>query len=96
MNASGQFDYDVVFHGFNQAECAVINAPVTVLIGPYIGTVNESISFKCDGWNDDVGKIVAYNWEFGDGTVSNEQNPTHVYTKEGTYTARLTVTDDKG
>ena len=33
---------------------------------------------------------------FGDGAVSNEQNPTHVYTKEGTYTAKLTVTDDKG
>ena len=45
---------------------------------------------------DEDGKIISYKWEFGDGAVSNEQNPTHVYTKEGAYTAKLTVTDDKG
>ncbi len=96
VNASGQFEYDVVFHGMNTEEGAVNKAPVAVINGPYSGNVNEAISFKSDGSKDEDGKIVAYKWEFGDGTVSNEQNPTHVYTKEGTYTARLTVTDDKG
>ena len=43
-----------------------------------------------------TGKLLHINGEFGDGTVSNEKNPTHVYTKEGAYTAKLTVTDDKG
>jgi len=37
-----------------------------------------------------------YNWDFGDGTKSNEQSPHHTYETEGTYTAVLTVTDSKG
>jgi microbial collagenase len=96
VNASGQFEYDVVFHGINTEEGAVNKAPIAVINGPYSGNANEAISFKSDGSKDEDGKIASYKWEFGDGTVSSEQNPTHVYTKEGTYTAKLTVTDDKG
>ena len=85
MNASGQFEYDVVFHGMNTEEGAVNKAPVAVINGPYSGNVNEAISFKSDGSKDEDGKIVAYKWEFGDGTVSNEQNPTHVYKRRNIY-----------
>lgn len=30
-------------------------------------------------------------WDFGDGTISNEQNPIHAYTQPGTYFAQLIV-----
>lgn len=33
-----------------------------------------------------------YLWDFGDGTTSLEQNPTHTYQNAGTYTVELTVT----
>lgn len=45
---------------------------------------------------DDDGTIVAYDWEFGDGDFSTEENPLHVYDTPGTYTVILTVTDDHG
>ncbi len=33
-----------------------------------------------------------YLWEFGDGNTSNQFEPTHTYTSEGTYTVKLTAT----
>lgn len=35
------------------------------------------------------GDIVRYMWDFGDGSQSVDQNPTHAYEAEGTYTVRL-------
>ncbi len=40
--------------------------------------------------------IVSYNWEFGDGGTSIQQNPTYVYPTAGTYTVSLTVTGIDG
>ncbi len=36
-----------------------------------------------------------YEWDFGDGTTSNEFNPTHMYTEEGVYDITLRVWTDK-
>ena len=38
----------------------------------------------------------AYAWDFGDGTTSTFENPTHTYATAGTYPARVTVTDPTG
>ncbi len=40
--------------------------------------------------------LVSWDWDFGDGEVSAEQNPSHVYTDLGQYTVRLTVADSAG
>jgi gliding motility-associated-like protein len=44
-------------------------------------------------WNDPV---VNYDWDFGDGTTSNVQHPTHYYSTPGLYTVRLIVTTQIG
>ncbi len=70
----------------NQAPSAVANAnPTTVDIG-------ESVNFTGSSSSDDAG-IDTYLWEFGDGNVSNAENPTHSYAVDGDYTVSLTVTD---
>ncbi|GAA2152579.1 collagenase [Kitasatospora kazusensis] len=41
-------------------------------------------------------KLSAWHWTFGDGTSSDQQNPTHTYAAAGTYTVALTATDSAG
>lgn len=45
---------------------------------------------------DTDGTIAEWAWDFGDGAISDQQNPGHAYAAEGTYTVTLTVTDDAG
>lgn len=98
VNEVGQFEYDIVFHGINTEDDDGTGnkAPTAVINGPYNGNVNEAISFTSDGSMDEDGEIVSYKWEFGNGQTSTEENPSYQYKEEGTYTVKLTVTDDEG
>lgn len=37
-----------------------------------------------------------WSWVFGDGGISTDQNPTHIYSAAGTYTVNLTVSNANG
>ena len=37
-----------------------------------------------------------YGWDFGDGSGSTTQNPTHIYDQSGVYTVTLTTTGPGG
>ena len=39
---------------------------------------------------------IKWQWEFGDGTISTEQNPVHTYQKSGKYLVSLTAWNDVG
>ena len=43
-----------------------------------------------------TGVIDTWDWNFGDSVTSSEQNPTHIYTSEGSYQVTLTVTGPGG
>ncbi|HDX9591074.1 TPA: collagenase ColA [Bacillus pseudomycoides] len=95
VNANNQFEYDVVFHGVATGEEEKQTIKVN-MNGPYNEMLNEKVEFHSDGTESTGRKIVSYLWDFGDGATSTEANPTHVYGKEGTYNAKLTVKDNKG
>jgi PKD repeat protein len=46
--------------------------------------------------DEDEGGPWRYAWDFGDGTTSKDQNPTHTYEAVGDYTATLKATDQRG
>lgn len=49
-----------------------------------------------DQSTDTGGSIASRSWDFGDGTSSTETNPSKTYSAAGTYTVKLTVTDNDG
>lgn len=52
---------------------------------PAQGTIPLTVKFT-----DTSGSgIISWHWDFGDGTTSSIQNPSHTYTKTGTYTVSL-------
>lgn len=39
---------------------------------------------------------LSYNWSFGDGTISDEKNPVHIYSNPGSYSVSLVTTSSQG
>lgn len=60
---------------------------------PTNGTAPLIVYFVGSG-NDSDGVIISYHWDFGDGSSSYLQNPTHTFTNKGTYIVSFTVTDN--
>jgi len=71
-------------------------APVAVIDGgPFVGNTPLDVYFVGTNSIDDKG-IANYVWDFGDGSFSNQSNPTHRYNNPGTYPVQLTVYDAEG
>lgn len=83
--------------GGTEAPAPAPNQPPQVSIGatPTSGTSPLNSGFTSSA-SDPDGAIVSYNWTFGDGHTSTAVAPSHVYQTAGSYTARLTVTDNAG
>ncbi|WP_222184728.1 PKD domain-containing protein [Geminicoccus harenae] len=74
-----------------------VNAPPVADAGPdRTAAVAEEILFDAGGSHDPDGGIVAYQWDFGDGTTASGINARHSFRKGGRHLVTLTVTDDLG
>ncbi|HEU4407934.1 MAG TPA: S8 family serine peptidase, partial [Polyangiaceae bacterium] len=80
------------FTSTTQQDVSVIAAPAASFTFTCLG---PDCDFA-DASSDVDGDIVAWSWNFGDGTTSNEQNPAHSFPQSGTYEVSLTVTDSTG
>jgi PKD repeat protein len=91
-------DDDGGVSGIATAEVTINNrAPSADAGGPYNGTRNSSIEFDGSDSGDMDGSIVAYSWDFGDGSPkAYDSIANHSYENMGTYIVKLTVTDDDG
>ncbi|GAA1943682.1 PQQ-dependent sugar dehydrogenase [Nocardioides hwasunensis] len=85
---------DFVGKGGNRSPIPAITAD------PAAGRAPLTVSFSSKGTKDPDGnnKSLKYAWDFdGDGKVdSRKANPTHTYTKDGSYRASLRVSDKGG
>ena len=65
-------------------------------ISPGSVKVGETVYFNGSLSTDSDGRIVNWEWNFGDGNSGRGEKTTHTYVKAGTYTVTLKVTDDDG
>lgn len=77
--------------------CGAKNQPptATIVSPPAAARLGAQVQFKGQAEDAD-GKIKNAHWDFGDGTSGEGLSATHTYKDGGSYTAILTVTDDKG
>ena len=59
---------------------------------------NDPVNFYDNSYTDPNYNIdlTSWEWDFGDGVMSNEQNPSHVYNYPGLYYVWLTIEDENG
>ncbi|SFZ94084.1 PKD domain-containing protein [Flaviramulus basaltis] len=55
----------------------------------YLASTGDPLEIK---FSTTAAYAKSYAWDFGDGNVSTEKSPTHIYDTEGNYTATLIVT----
>ena len=67
-----------------------------VMVIPNTGSVGQTVQFNASVQPMTGQPPFQYRWDFGDGSTSTLLNPTHIYTKSGTYTYTFTVTDQAG
>ncbi len=72
----------------------IINRPPVAETGPDLLGTNGQVQFESTGTYDPDGEIIKYFWDFGDAESATGPSPIHVYRNPGTYTVRLTVSDD--
>ncbi len=73
-------------------------------VGRTVAVINLAAAFRSDKQTVCTGEQVTFEnispmsgtswlWYFGDGTTSNRQNPTHIYTATGVYTVTFIIRD---
>lgn len=77
--------------GTGAGQPPAVNLTANTLAGAPPLTVNFTVQAT-----DPDGSVVDYAWTFDDGGFSREQNPTKTFVVAGSYTVRLTVTDNSG
>jgi PKD repeat protein len=75
----------------------VVPDPVVAPVADFTGSPRRGAAPLVVTFRDlSEGDPIAWEWQFGDGGVSVEQNPAHIYAKPGPYTVSLTVTTPEG
>jgi len=98
---NGPGSYSVILTVTSDSGCqGVITHPVTInpkpaaLIKLQNACLNTITQFS-DG-STSADPIVVWNWDFGDGSTSAQQNPGHTYSSAGSYTITLNIVTQKG
>lgn len=93
-------DYEVSLQVTNTDGCsASVSETITIQPKP---VPNFAFSNACEGqaisFTNSTAYVgsdeLSYSWNFGDGSTSSEENPTHAFSSPGTYSVKLVATNE--
>ena len=87
--------FDGGFHTVSILGTVFDGIPEPIVYYPTTVDVGQNVTFDASK-SVDVGFIVSYEWNFGDGTNGTGVVVSHVYASEGTYQVQLNVTNNEG
>lgn len=90
--SGSEIKYDIYARQF----AAFTQKPVVTLKTVAGITIEEKDPFTATFTDTSDANPTKWLWDFGDGSTSTEQNPTHTYKAAGTYDVTLTVWNDLG
>ncbi len=75
----------------------VVNAPPVSVAGhDQSAAVGEPLVFDGSASSDPDGRLLTWDWNFGNGDTGTGQKTTYAFSRPGIYRVRLTVRDDSG
>ncbi len=98
---SGTFTVTLIAQNiFGCQDVKTRNQYITIFPQPD-ATIGVNSTFGCDvntvfQFSNGSTNITTWQWTFGDGTTSNQPNPTHQFNNNGTFNVNLTLTNSYG
>lgn len=98
--ADGLFDIKLVVSDFYGCKDSLTRASYIHIASPIANFTASDTLGTCPplivNFTNTSSNFITYSWDFGDGTTSNQPNPSHFYNIPGEYFAKLTVTGPGG
>ncbi|MBK7872748.1 MAG: PKD domain-containing protein [Saprospiraceae bacterium] len=82
------------FYNITFRICAGARPPANGGCGAFFTSTQDSddpLTVKFQDLSYSTSPITSWKWDFGDGNVSNQQNPNHTYAQGGIYTVQLNI-----
>jgi len=101
---SGEFDISLIISDGNQKDTLILENYIKVFENPQPNFTTANAQTGCAPFsvnfldNTILGgaDIIFWSWDFGDGQISNNQNPNHIFEYENIFDVSLQVIDYKG
>ncbi|MFQ5446514.1 MAG: PKD domain-containing protein, partial [Saprospiraceae bacterium] len=94
-NSAGTYAVTLIATNSAGADTVTMASFIVVTTVPSPGFTVSTNVFEATFTNTTLNGT-SYEWDFGDGGTSTEENPVHTYAGDGTYTVTLTATNDCG